>query len=145
MVPEDVAAAWGWAAPDAEIAPLAGGLINATYAVRRGGAPIAVLQRLHPIFAGEVNLDIDAITRHLAARGVTTPRLIRTRDGRAWHDHAGRVWRALSWVDGTTVHAVPDPAWAEAGGALIGAFHRAVADLSHDYAFARSGVHDTRA
>ena len=58
MVPEDVAAAWGWAAPDAEIAPLAGGLINATYAVRRGGAPIAVLQRLHPIFAGEVNLAI---------------------------------------------------------------------------------------
>src|SRR5215475_9377982 len=67
MVREDVAAAWGWAAPDAEIAPLTGGLINATYAVRRGGAPIAVLQRLHPIFAGAVNLDIDAITSHLAA------------------------------------------------------------------------------
>jgi Ser/Thr protein kinase RdoA (MazF antagonist) len=53
------------------------------------------------------------------------------------------VWRALSWIDGETVDTVPDPAWAEAGGALVGAFHRAVADLSHDYAFVRVGVHDT--
>ncbi|HEX3766392.1 MAG TPA: phosphotransferase [Kofleriaceae bacterium] len=144
MVPDEVSAAWGWADGTVEIAPLAGGLINATYAVRRGGAPIAVLQRLHPAFAGEVNLDIDALTSHLAARGLVTPRLIRTGDGRAWHDHGG-AWRALTWVDGETVHTVPDPAWAEAGGALVGAFHRAVADLSHDYAFARRGVHDTAA
>jgi Ser/Thr protein kinase RdoA (MazF antagonist) len=144
MIPYDVATAWGWADPDIEIAPLAGGLINATYAVRRGGAPIAVVQRLHPIFRGEVNLDIDAVTSHLAARGLITPRLIRTPDGRAWHEHGG-AWRALSWVDGETVHAVPGPAWAEAGGALVGAFHRAVADLSHDYVFARDGVHDTAA
>ncbi|TMQ11637.1 MAG: aminoglycoside phosphotransferase family protein [Deltaproteobacteria bacterium] len=143
MIPDDVVRAWGWGA--AEIAELPGGLINATYAVRQAGAPIAVLQRIHPVFAGEVNLDIDAVTTHLAARGLTTPRLLRTSDGRAWHEHAGRVWRALSWVDGTTIYAVPDPAWAEAGGALVGAFHRAVADLAHDYAFARDGVHDTRA
>lgn len=143
MIPDDVARAWGWAG--VEVSALTGGLLNATYAVRQGGAPIAVLQRLHPIFAGEVNLDLDAVTRHLAARGVTTPLLIRTRDGRAWHDEGGRVWRALSWVDGATVHGVPDPAWAEAGGELVGAFHRAVFDLSYDYAFARVGVHDTHA
>jgi Ser/Thr protein kinase RdoA (MazF antagonist) len=144
VVPEDVAAAWGWSDPSVEIAPLAGGLINATYGVRQGGAPIAVMQRLHPIFGAAVNLDIDAVTSHLAARGLVTPRLIRTRDGRAWHEQGG-VWRALTWVDGETVHAVPGPAWAEAGGALVGAFHRAVVDLSHDYAFARVGVHDTAA
>jgi len=143
MVPADVVAAWGWQAD--ELAPLAGGLINATYAVRRAGAPIAVLQRLHPIFGPEVNLDIEAVTAHLAHQRVTTPRLVRTHDGRPWHDHAGQTWRALSWVDGTTVQRVPDPAWAEAGGALVGTFHRAVAGLSHDYAFARAGVHDTAA
>jgi Ser/Thr protein kinase RdoA (MazF antagonist) len=143
IVPDEVLAAWGWQA--AEVAPLAGGLINTTCAVRSGGAPIAVIQRLHPIFAAEVNLDLDAVTTHLAARGLTTPRLTRTRDGRAWHVHAGEVWRALSWVDGRTVHRVPDAAWAEAGGALVGAFHRAVADLDHVYAFARAGVHDTAA
>jgi aminoglycoside phosphotransferase (APT) family kinase protein len=53
------------------------------------------------------------------------------------------VWRALTWVDGITVHQVPDPSWAEAGGELVGRFHVALADLQHTYAFARTGVHDT--
>lgn len=143
MVPAEVAFAWGW--EQAELVTLAGGLINATYAVRQDGVPIAVLQRLHPIFGAQVNLDIEAVTAHLAARGMVTPRLIRTLDGRAWLDHDDRVWRALTWVAGETVHRVPSPAWAAAGGALVGTFHRAVADLQHDYAFARAGVHDTPA
>jgi hypothetical protein len=142
-IPAEVAAAWGW--EGAEIAALPGGLINATHVVRVGGEPIAVVQRLHPIFGAKVNLDLDAVTAHLAARGMTTPRLVRTLDGRPWHDHDGHVWRALTWVDGITVHRVPDPSWAEAGGALVGEYHRAVADLQHDYAFARAGVHDTAA
>jgi Ser/Thr protein kinase RdoA (MazF antagonist) len=142
-VPAEVAAAWGWR-PD-ELAVLSGGLINATFAVRRAGAPIAVLQRLHPVFAGEVNLDIDALTAHLAARGLVTPRLVPTLDGQPWLAHDGRAWRALSWIDGETVQVVDGPARAEAGGALIGRFHRAVADFHHTYAFARAGVHDTAA
>jgi Ser/Thr protein kinase RdoA (MazF antagonist) len=141
---EAIAAAWGWDA--IAIAPHAGGLINKTFVVRDdAGAPIAALQQLHPIFAAEVNLDIDAVTTHLAARGLDTPRLVRTRDGRAWVEHDGRVWRALTWVAGESVHAVPSIAWAEAGGVLVGKFHRAVADLAHDYKFTRAGVHDTPA
>nr|HEX4314436.1 phosphotransferase [Kofleriaceae bacterium] len=140
----EVAARWGWR--EADLAPLAGGLINTTYVVGAAGAPVAVLQRLHPVFAGEVNLDLDAVTAHLASKGVPTPRLIRARDGRAWVDDAdGRAWRALTFVAGDTVHAVPSLAHAESGGALVGRFHRAVADLAHDYAFARAGVHDTAA
>jgi len=138
MIPDDVLAAWGWQA--AEVVPLTGGLLNETWTVRLAGAPVAVLQRVHPVFGAKVNLDIEAVTAHLAARGLVTPRLLRTLDQRAWHDHDARVWRALSWI-----HAVPDPAWAEAGGALAGAFHRAVVDLHHDYLFARAGVHDTPA
>jgi len=141
---EAVAGAWGWQ-PSA-IEPHAGGLINKTYVVRDdSGAPIAALQQLHSIFAAEVNLDIEAVTAHLAARGLDTPRLLRTRDDRAWVEHDGRIWRALSWIAGESVHAVPSPAWAEAGGALVGRFHRAVADLAHDYHFTRAGVHDTPA
>lgn len=139
----EVAAAWGWT--EAQLAPLAGGLINTTYAVRAGGEPIGVLQRVHPIFAGEVNLDLEAVTAHLAAKGLVTPRLLRTGRDEPWIVVAGRVWRALTWVDGVTIHAVPDPSWAEAGGELLGRFHRAVADLAYDYRFARAGVHDTAA
>ena len=88
-----IATAWGWRAR--QIEPHAGGLINQTFVVRDdAGAPIAALQQLHPIFSGTVNLDIDAVTTHLAARGLDTPRIIRTRDGRAWFEHEGRAWRA---------------------------------------------------
>lgn len=139
----DIAPAWGWSRDQLE--PLAGGLINATYVVRAAHQPIAVLQRLHPVFGPAVNLDLEAVTEHLARRGLETPRLIRTLDGRPWVEHQGAVWRALTWVDGETVHRVPDPAWAEAGGALVGRFHRAVADLAHTYHFTRAGVHDTAA
>ena len=141
--PDAVVDAYGWR--DADVVALPGGLINATYAVRVGGVPVAVLQRLHPVFAAEVNHDIDAVTTHLAARGLVTPRLVRARSGDPFvHDH-GRVWRALTWVDGVTVHRVPDPSWAEAAGELVGRFHLAVSDLVHDYTFVRAGVHDTAA
>jgi len=139
-IPPIVAAAWGWS--NHAIVPLVGGLINQTFVV---GERIAVLQCLHSVFDGAVNLDLEAVTDHLAARGMVTPRLIRTRDGHAWVDHDGLVWRALTWVDGESLHAVPSPAWAEAGGRLVGRFHHAVADLTYDYKFTRIGVHDTAA
>jgi Ser/Thr protein kinase RdoA (MazF antagonist) len=139
-----VAEAFGWR--EDQISPHAGGLINTTYVVRdEAGAPIAALQKLHSIWAPEVNLDIDAVTTHLAARGLVTPRLVHTRDGRAWVEDGGAVWRALTWIEGQTVHAVPDPSWAESAGELVGKFHRAVADLAYDYKFTRAGVHDTAA
>ena len=143
LPPHGVLAAWAW--EDADVTALTGGLINATYRISRGGEPVAVLQRLHPVFGPHVNLDIDAVTAHLAAHGLVTPRLLRTRDDRAWVEEDGRTWRALTWVDGETVHRVPDASWAEAAGELVGRFHRAVAELRHDYAFARAGVHDTAA
>ncbi len=142
VVPESVREAYGWTS--AEIHPLAGGLINATFRVSLGGRPFAVVQRLHAVFGPRVNEDIEAVTAHLAAKGLPTPRLIPTLDGARWVDADG-TWRALTWVEGTTVHRVPDPLWAEAGGELVGRFHRAVADLQHEYAFARAGVHDTAA
>jgi Ser/Thr protein kinase RdoA (MazF antagonist) len=143
-VPAAIRDAYGW--EDAEVSPLAGGLINKTFVVRLDAKPVAVVQRLHPVFGAAVNLDLDAVTGHLAGHGLVTPRLIHTRDGQAWVlDEAGSVWRALTWIDGVTVQAVPDPSWAAAGGELVGKFHRAVADLEHRYAFARAGVHDTAA
>lgn len=137
-----VASAWGWRAE--QVAPLTGGLINKTFVVRDRGEPIAVLQQLHTIFGADVNLDLDAVTSHLAAKGLATPRLIRTLDGKPCVEQDA-VWRALTWIEGETVHKVPSPAWAEASGALVGRFHRAVADLQYDYRFTRAGVHDTAA
>jgi len=142
MVPAEVLAAYGWS--DAEVIAVDGGLINQTFAVRIAGAPVAAVQRLHPVFGANVNVDIDVVTTHLATKGEPTPRIIHTSDDRRWLELAdGSVWRAVTWLAGETFHVVRSPEIAEAGGELVGRFHRAVADLEHTYNFVREGVHDT--
>lgn len=121
-----------------------GGLINRTFLARDpAGQFRAVVQRLHPIFAAEVNIDIEAVTEHLARAGMVTPRLVRTRDGARWFEHDGGVWRALTYVEGVTLHRMPDVAHARAAGELVGRFHLAMRDLQHTFAFQRVNVHDT--
>lgn len=120
------------------------GLINGTWRV--GEPPVAAVQVLAPIFAPAVNRDIDAVTRHLQARGVPTPLVLPTRDGALWAEGPdGRCWRALTWVPGETVHRLTSTAQAREAGALVGRWHRATTDLVHTFAFGRPGVHDTPA
>lgn len=122
--------------------PLAGGLINETFLI--GDPPQAVIQRLNPIFSAEVHHDIEAVTAHVAARGLVTPRLIRTDAGALWHeDGEGGVWRALTYVEGVTVHKLNDPALAAAAGALVARWHQATADLQHDFRSRRPLAHWT--
>lgn len=129
----------------AELAPLTGGLINATFVVQFAGEPRWVLQRLHPVFGAEVNFDIEAVTEALAAQGIATPRLVRTLAGAPFVTEAGRVWRMLTFMAGTAVAKLPSVDWARAGGSLVGRFHHALADFQYDYRFTRAGVHDTAA
>jgi Ser/Thr protein kinase RdoA (MazF antagonist) len=141
----DVLARWGVRAAEARVEAIAIGLINRTLRVDDASGT-RIVQRLHPIFAPEVNLDIEAITAHLAARGVRTPRLIRTIDGAAsFRDAAGATWRALSFVAGETLPRVHEPWVAAAAGRAVGALHRALADLEHAFHFTRPGAHDTPA
>ena len=130
--------------PDAEVATIEIGLINRTYRVTRTrGEPRAiVLQRLHSSFRGEVNRDFDAITTHLAAKGVTTPRLVPTASGALWVDASEGAWRAQTFLEGRVVSVVSEPGIARAAGAAAGRFHVAVADLRHIFHFTSSGSHD---
>ncbi len=140
-----VLAAWPGLA-GRSVRPLSGGLINTSFVVEERGQPLAVLQRLNPIFGAEVHLDIEAITQHLVLREVPTPRLIPTVQGAPWHEDAeGGVWRALTWVPGHTVHRLADPAMAREAGAAVGRWHAATADLEHAFHFTRPGAHDTPA
>jgi Ser/Thr protein kinase RdoA (MazF antagonist) len=122
--------------------PILGGLINHTFVVESPRGRF-VLQRLHPIFGAEVHEDIEAITAHLAAKHLVTPRLVRTRDGALYTTESDSVWRLMTFVEGQSVHRVDSPARAESAGALVGRFHAALADLRHDFRFRRAGVHDT--
>jgi hypothetical protein len=118
------------------------GLINRTLIA--GDPPQFVVQRVSPIFAPSVHDDIEAVTAHLAACGMVTPRLVRTDTGSlyALDDDAG-VWRVLTYVPGRTVHRLADPALAVEAGALVARFHDATDSLDWSYQHVRPGSHDT--
>ena len=119
------------------------GLINPTWYVRSvRGVPL-VLQRLNPVFPAAVNEDIAAVTEHLAAKSVLTPRLVATPHGALWLEHGGATWRVLTYIDGVSRDAVESASQARAAGRVLAEFHRAVADLEHTFCNARLGVHDT--
>ena len=139
-IPHEVISSW--AGVDGEpISRVESGLINDTFLIGGRGKRI-VLQRLHPVFDETVNLDIDAVTRWLSCKGVPTPRLIPTDDGSLYCQHDGRVWRALTFVDGICHHKVEHSKTAFEAGTLVARFHRALGDLKHDYHSHRN-VHDT--
>lgn len=158
------------------VSPLGDGLINETFLVEAAldadpdaaasSPQRAVLQRVSPIFGRSVHDDIEAITAHLAQKGLVTPRLVRTRRGElsvqlAADDHAptatgtatgaataaatdasatGSIWRVLTFIPG---HSYPrmNVALASPAGNLVGRFHVAVSDLQHRFHFSRPGAH----
>lgn len=130
-------------AADASVRPLGHGLINQTFLVERAMWAPFVLQRLHPIFPGVVNEDIDALTAHLARKGLVTPRLIRTTEGALWVESGDAAWRALTYVPGVSRDRLGSPDEAREAGALLARFHQAVVDFNHDFRNRRPGVHDT--
>ncbi|MCK6371232.1 MAG: phosphotransferase [Gammaproteobacteria bacterium] len=143
MTPDLTAVLEAYGAAGAVLRPLGAGLINQTFLVDGGEHGRFVLQRLHPIFPPEVNEDIDAVTRHLEAQGLVTPRLLRTRAGALWVEHAKETWRALTWIEGVGLERLGNRDQAREAGDALGRFHRAVSGLRHEFRNTRPGVHDT--
>lgn len=141
--PAAVLAAYGIDA--ASLRRAASGLINRTWHGLDQAGRRVVLQRLNAIFPAAVNEDIDALTRHLASRGLPTPRVVATRTGALWVEHDGALWRVLTEVRGTTYDSLATPDAAREAGRVLARFHRAVADYDRPFASARLGVHDTAA
>lgn len=127
----------------AAVTPITGGLINETYLVELPSASgRAVLQRVSPIFGRAVHEDIEAITAHLAAQGMLTPRLYRTRGGELSVDLGGDgVYRLMTYVPGHS-YKVMTRELARPAGELVGRFHAALVDLRHRFHFVRPGAHD---
>jgi Ser/Thr protein kinase RdoA (MazF antagonist) len=143
---ETVMTAWIWP-PGAEPVDVDAGLINHTVGIAVRGRVVAILQRLNTdIFRAELHRDIEAITAHLAEKGLQTPRIVPTATGPLWHTtDDGDVWRVLTPVGDRTLHKIADPADATEAAALVARFHAATADLEHTFHFTRPGAHDTNA
>jgi Ser/Thr protein kinase RdoA (MazF antagonist) len=123
--------------------PVRSGLINATFRLESRTGGRAILQRLHPVFAPEVNLDMAAVTGHLSRHGVRAPRLLATDAGALWAEWEDGVWRLQEFVPGTAPERVTSPAMAREAGRLVGRFHAALADFGYVYRSRRPHVHDT--
>ncbi len=129
----------------AEAVPLAGGLINKSYAVTAADGAY-VLQRVHPVFAPEVHENIAAVTEQLRRRGQPSPQLLASRDGRWWVDLGDEgIWRLMTRLPGVSFDTIQSAAQARAAAARVGAFHAALGDLEFTFKAVRQGVHDTAA
>jgi len=126
----------------ASLTPLGGGHINQTFAVRRADGTDCVLQRVNAIFPPGIHDDIDAVTSHLARKGLATPRLVGTRSGQRCLSVDGAIWRLLTRVPGETFEALSNDPSAHEAGRVLGQFHAALADFSQPLRNRRPGVHD---
>lgn len=128
---------------DAQVQQILGGNINETFKVVADGREL-ILQRLNQIFVPQIHFQIEAVTRHLQAKGLRTPVLIRTWDDELWvTDHHGETWRLLTFVLGRTWAQNATPRLCESAGRHLGAFHAALVDFDDDLGHSRVGVHDT--
>lgn len=97
---QSVLGAWGFAPGEARIERATSGLIQETWFVDAPGRERLVVQRMHPIFAEPVLEDLEAVTEHVAARGLPTPLLVRARSGaRGVRDAEGFEDLALVGID----------------------------------------------
>ena len=120
------------------------GLINTTWIATLPDGEARVLQRVNRLFTPQVNDDIDAVTKYLAAAGFVTPVLIPVVAGATrYADDDGVVWRQMTYIQGKTYDALSNAKQAEEAGALLGRFHHTVSGIDHEFSTARLGVHDT--
>ena len=131
-----------WRIPDARLERLHAGLINGTWRVDTAAGDRYILQRLHPSFPPEVNLNLECVTSWLARRHHLTPRLQRTGADALWHVADGAVWRLMSFIDGTCFHALPSRAHATTAGRMLGEFHAALIDFDEPLPWQRAPVHE---
>ena len=108
------------------------GLINQTFLV---GEPIkGVLQWVNPIFDARIHNDIAALTNHLASKGMVTTELLATKDDALYIEDTERgYWRVLKYVKGDTFDQIKSPTLAFEAGRLVGNFHDAMRDFTHQW------------
>ena len=101
-----------------------------------------ILQRVNPIFHSSVQNDIFAVTTHLRECGIPTIEMIATRDGTAFLEIDGEVWRLTRFIEGETRERIENEHQAREAGRVLGAFHRGMRSFKGRLSHARMNVHD---
>lgn len=129
ILPAPVRAAFSELAGEIGLRSLHGGLLHQSFHVRAGDVEY-VLQRVADVFAPEIHANIEAVTRHLVARGVRAARLIPTRQGGLFAELGplGR-WRLMEHLAGASFEQLTSLAQARSAAELVGRFHAALLDF----------------
>lgn len=128
---------------DPQLRPLSGGLIHRSFALRDGDEEY-VLQRLNPIFSPRIHDNIAAVTEHLRRKGVPTLRLVPAGSGRHFVElNEGGRWRLLTRQPGCSFDVCTSAEQARTAGAVVAAFHSALADLEVELHPLGFPYHDT--
>ena len=117
------------------------GLINGTWLL---GDPYQyVLQWVNPIFSPLIHEDLRIVLKHLNENGCITPTLLPTSSGTThWKEDHG-CWRIWSFIEGSTIHAIPSLHIASEAGTLVGKFHKALYNLEHNFIAPQRDIHNT--
>lgn len=134
ILPKPVRAAWAELAGPVQLRSLHGGLLHQSFHVRAGDVEY-VLQRVSDVFAPAIHQNIQAVTRHLVARGLRAARLLATRQGElsAALGPLGR-WRLMEHLGGACFEKLTGLAQARSAGELVGRFHAALLDFDEPLA-----------
>ncbi|MGI9553684.1 MAG: phosphotransferase enzyme family protein [Thermodesulfobacteriota bacterium] len=120
---------------------LNGGLINDTYLIQTNSKRY-VIQSLHSIFSYELLEDIDSVTKYLAGKSVTTPKLVDTINKEPGHREGGEIWRVFNYIPGICLEKIDTKQAGEAA-VMVGKFHNALRDLNYKFKFKIPKFHDT--
>ena len=120
------------------------GIINDSWRVEKSNQETLVLQRVNPMFPATINNDIDAVTQHLQKKGILTPHLVHTPEGKLWLEESNNIWRILTFMPGITRDVLEKPNQAKEASSLLARFHLALSDLKLTFSSPRQGVHETQ-
>lgn len=124
-----------------KIEPLHFGHIHKTWRIE--GEKGHILQWVNPIFGEAVMEDIDAVTKHLRGKGITTFEVIHTHAGALLVSDDTGFWRLFSLIPGEVYLIVTSPQIAFESGRILGEFHQALSDFSYTFKYERPLNRDT--
>jgi len=128
------------------IEPVGASTINKTYIAKPSAEESTwfVLQRMHSIFTPPLMADIENVTKFITERGMIAPRVLHTHDGSSYVAYANEWWRALSYVEGTTIESVDSNTNLESVGKLVGDFHTNLLEYNTPFSFRLENFHNTQ-
>lgn len=134
ILPARVRAAFAELAGRVRLRTMSGGLLHQSFHVRAENVEY-VLQHVSDVFAPEIHQNIQAVSRHLLARGLRAARLLPTKQGElsAPLGPLGR-WRLMEHLGGASFEKLAGLAQARSAGELVGRFHAALLDFDEPLA-----------